>query len=104
MHGSFQVAILAAGIGKRMRSSLPKVLHPLGGRPLLAHVLATARTLEPRSMCIVYADEALAQALRVLESDGVTLVLFGADPLASATTLRKVVDCARNGALSLLTI
>jgi bifunctional UDP-N-acetylglucosamine pyrophosphorylase / glucosamine-1-phosphate N-acetyltransferase len=128
MHGSFQVAILAAGVGKRMRSSLPKVLHLLGGRPLLAHVLATARTLEPRSVCIVYADEAvrrsfpdpglkwalqdppkgtgdaLAQALRVLESDGVTLVLFGADPLASASTLRKVADCARTGALSLLTI
>jgi len=128
MRAFIQVAILAAGVGKRMRSALPKVLHALGGRPLLAHVLATVRTLEPRSICVVYADDAvrksfpdpdlkwalqnppngtgdaLAQALRVLESDGVTLVLFGADPLASAATLGKVIDCARAGALSLLTI
>lgn len=40
-----QIVILAAGQGRRMRSSLPKVLHPLGGRPLLGHVLATARAL-----------------------------------------------------------
>jgi bifunctional UDP-N-acetylglucosamine pyrophosphorylase/glucosamine-1-phosphate N-acetyltransferase len=36
---SLNIAILAAGVGKRMRSGLPKVLHPLGGRPLLAHVV-----------------------------------------------------------------
>ena len=41
------VVILAAGLGKRMKSALPKVLHALAGRPLLAHVLDTARTLEP---------------------------------------------------------
>jgi bifunctional UDP-N-acetylglucosamine pyrophosphorylase / glucosamine-1-phosphate N-acetyltransferase len=127
-----QIAILAAGEGKRMRSALPKVLHPLGGRPLLAHVLATARTLEPATICIVHggggdsdalrqrfpdADlrwvrqdppagtaDALKQALAVLGADGVTLVLFGADPLARAQTLREVVRCAQDGALSLLTI
>jgi bifunctional UDP-N-acetylglucosamine pyrophosphorylase/glucosamine-1-phosphate N-acetyltransferase len=48
MQSSLQIAILAAGQGKRMRSALPKVLQPLGGRPLLAHVLSTARKLEPR--------------------------------------------------------
>ncbi len=42
---ALQIVILAAGQGKRMRSSLPKVLHPLGGRPLLGHVLATAHAL-----------------------------------------------------------
>ena len=124
------IAILAAGQGKRMRSSLPKVLHPLGGRPLLAHVLDTARKLAANRICVVYGHggeavrarfpepdlawamqdppqgtgHALAQALPQLAPDGVTLVLFGADPLARASTLESVVRHARQGALSLLTI
>jgi bifunctional UDP-N-acetylglucosamine pyrophosphorylase/glucosamine-1-phosphate N-acetyltransferase len=124
------IAILAAGEGKRMRSRLPKVLRPLGGRPLLAHVIGTARTLAPSRICVVYGHggdavrqrfpdpdlawalqdpprgtgHALAQALPQLAPDGVTLVLFGADPLASAATLSTVVRHARAGALSLLTI
>src|SRR5258705_7177404 len=53
-----QIAILAAGEGKRMRSALPKVLHPLGGRPLLAHILGTARSLDPNSICIVHGGDA----------------------------------------------
>ena len=48
------IVILAAGQGKRMHSDLPKVLHPLAGRALLAHVLATAHALKPRAICIVY--------------------------------------------------
>ena len=48
------VVILAAGKGKRMFSDLPKVLHRLAGRPLLAHVLDTARALEPRRLIVVY--------------------------------------------------
>ena len=124
------VAILAAGQGKRMRSGLPKVLHPLGGRPLLAHVLDTARKLAADRICVVYGHggeavrsrfpepdlawalqdppqgtgHALAQALPQLAADGVTLVLFGADPLARASTLESVIGHARHGALSLLTI
>jgi len=127
---SLSIAILAAGVGKRMRSGMPKVLHPLGGRPLLAHVLETARKLTAERICVVYghggdavrqrfpdADltwalqdpplgtgHALAQALPQLGADGVTLVLFGADPLARAETLEAVVQQARQGALSLLTI
>jgi len=124
------IAILAAGQGKRMRSGLPKVLHPLGGRPLLAHVLDTARKLAADRICVVYGHggeavrarfpepdlrwalqdppqgtgHALAQALPQLAADGVTLVLFGADPLARASTLASVIGHARAGALSLLTI
>jgi bifunctional UDP-N-acetylglucosamine pyrophosphorylase/glucosamine-1-phosphate N-acetyltransferase len=124
------IAILAAGQGKRMRSGLPKVLHPLGGRPLLAHVLDTARKLAADRICVVYGHggeavrarfpepdlawalqdppqgtgHALAQALPQLAADGVTLVLFGADPLARAATLESVIQHARQGALSLLTI
>ena len=48
------IVILAAGEGKRMRSALPKVLLPLAGRPLLAHVVATARELSPAKIHIVY--------------------------------------------------
>jgi bifunctional UDP-N-acetylglucosamine pyrophosphorylase / glucosamine-1-phosphate N-acetyltransferase len=124
-----QIAILAAGKGKRMHSALPKVLHPLAGKPLLAHVLATARAMSPRAICVVegagdavrrrFADadliwarqdpprgtgDALRCALVALPPDGVTLVLFGADPLARAATLREVVERAQHGALSLLTI
>src|SRR2546430_11523068 len=47
------VIVLAAGLGKRMRSDLPKVLHSLAGRPLLAHVLDTARALAPRKIIVV---------------------------------------------------
>ncbi|HEU4852581.1 MAG TPA: bifunctional UDP-N-acetylglucosamine diphosphorylase/glucosamine-1-phosphate N-acetyltransferase GlmU [Telluria sp.] len=48
------VVILAAGMGKRMQSALPKVLHPLAGKPLLLHVIDTARELAPRKLCVIY--------------------------------------------------
>jgi len=51
---SLHVIILAAGQGTRMKSSLPKVLHQLAGRPLLEHVLNTARQLQPDCIHIVY--------------------------------------------------
>jgi bifunctional UDP-N-acetylglucosamine pyrophosphorylase/glucosamine-1-phosphate N-acetyltransferase len=127
MNAGLQVAILAAGEGKRMRSALPKVLHTLGGKPLLAHVLETASRLEPRATCVVYGEDAVQHAfpdgnllwarqnpplgtgdalrcaLAALPGERVTLVLFGADPLAQAGTLQQVVDQAQSGALSLLT-
>jgi bifunctional UDP-N-acetylglucosamine pyrophosphorylase / glucosamine-1-phosphate N-acetyltransferase len=125
-----QIAILAAGEGKRMRSALPKVLHRLGGRPLLEHVIGTARSLQPAAICIVHGGDggalkhrfpdddlcwalqeppagtgdALKRGLAALPADGVTLVLYGADPLARTETLRHVVAHAQGGALSLLTI
>src|SRR6266571_8275728 len=110
-----EVAVLAAGQGKRMHSTLPKVLQPLAGRPLLAYVLSAGRALNPRSICVVYGDDAvrqrfpdadllwalqepalgtghaLAQALPRFAPEGVTLVLYGADPLARVETLRAVV-------------
>jgi bifunctional UDP-N-acetylglucosamine pyrophosphorylase/glucosamine-1-phosphate N-acetyltransferase len=58
------VVILAAGMGKRMQSALPKVLHPLAGKPLLQHVLDTARSLSASRLCVIYGHGAAAvQAL-----------------------------------------
>lgn len=50
---SLDIVILAAGQGTRMRSALPKVLHPVAGKPMLGHVIDTARQLAPRSIQVV---------------------------------------------------
>jgi bifunctional UDP-N-acetylglucosamine pyrophosphorylase / glucosamine-1-phosphate N-acetyltransferase len=123
------VVILAAGQGKRMYSDRPKVLHPLAGKPLLAHVLDTARRLEPARVCVVYGHggeavreafetsgavwakqepqlgtgHALMQALPHLDEAVPTLVLYGDVPLTRAETLRRLIDMAGNG-LALLTV
>jgi bifunctional UDP-N-acetylglucosamine pyrophosphorylase/glucosamine-1-phosphate N-acetyltransferase len=117
MASGLNVVVLAAGQGKRMRSRLPKVLQPLGGRPLIEHVIATARTLKPARICVVYghggedvpralrADgltfvrqqpqlgtgHALAQALPQLEQSGLTLVLYGDVPLVGEETLAAMI-------------
>ena len=124
------VVILAAGLGKRMHSTLPKVLHPLAGKPLISHVLATARTLLPGKICVVYGyggelvpqvindDEliwvkqdpqmgtghALLQTLPHLDSNGVTLVLYGDVPLTSVETLKKLIATSAESVLALLTL
>ena len=123
------VVILAAGLGKRMHSDLPKVLHPLAGRPLLAHVIATARSLKPGVICIVYGHggervretlgapdlvwarqepqlgtgHALAQALPHLDAKVATLVLYGDVPLTRAETLQALCRAAGKG-VALLTV
>jgi bifunctional UDP-N-acetylglucosamine pyrophosphorylase/glucosamine-1-phosphate N-acetyltransferase len=125
---AINVVILAAGQGKRMHSDLPKVLHLLAGRPLLAHVIATARTLKPSRICIVYghggeqvpaaarADDlifvkqapqlgtghALKQALPHLDTRSDTLVLYGDVPLISAETL-GALTAGKNERLRILT-
>jgi bifunctional UDP-N-acetylglucosamine pyrophosphorylase/glucosamine-1-phosphate N-acetyltransferase len=123
------VVILAAGQGKRMHSDRPKVLHPLAGRPLLSHVLDTARSLAPSRVCVVYghggeqvreaiADDSIAwvrqepqlgtghalrQTLPALGPDAQTLVLYGDVPLTRADTLRAMIAAADDG-VSLLTV
>ncbi|MCX7892009.1 MAG: bifunctional UDP-N-acetylglucosamine diphosphorylase/glucosamine-1-phosphate N-acetyltransferase GlmU [Burkholderiales bacterium] len=123
------VVILAAGKGKRMHSDLPKVLHPLAGRPLLAHVLATARALSPERVVVVYGHggeavreaiggdgaawvrqepqlgtgHALAQALPHLDATVPTLVLYGDVPLTRAETLRRLAAAAAGG-VAVLTV
>jgi bifunctional UDP-N-acetylglucosamine pyrophosphorylase/glucosamine-1-phosphate N-acetyltransferase len=59
------IVILAAGAGKRMRSALPKVLHPVAGLPLLSHVIETARSLNPTRIVVVIGHGAEAVRARV---------------------------------------
>jgi bifunctional UDP-N-acetylglucosamine pyrophosphorylase/glucosamine-1-phosphate N-acetyltransferase len=121
---SLNVVILAAGLGKRMHSRLPKVLHALAGRPLLAHVVETARALGASRIVIVdghggdavraamsgpglaYARQepqlgtghAVQQALPLLDEAPVTLVLYGDVPLIARGTLEHLVRSSRDSA------
>jgi bifunctional UDP-N-acetylglucosamine pyrophosphorylase/glucosamine-1-phosphate N-acetyltransferase len=66
------VVILAAGMGKRMQSALPKVLHPLAGKPLLRHVIDTARSLSPKKLCVIYGHggAAVPSAVQAWSAEG----------------------------------
>ncbi len=123
------VVVLAAGKGKRMRSRIPKVLHPLAGRPLLAHVLDTAQALGAARVCVVYgyggelvpqrmADydcvwveqaeqqgtgHAVMQAMPSLRDMDRILVLYGDVPLMEPTTLQHLMDAAVDTDLGMLT-
>ena len=123
------VVVLAAGQGKRMHSALPKVLHPLAGRPLVSYVLAAARSLGPRAVAVVIghgADavraalaapdltfvlqdpprgtgDAARLALHALPADGVTLVTIGDIPLVPPDALAGLVREAQGGHLAVLT-
>ena len=127
---SLSVVILAAGQGKRMKSDLPKVLQPLAGRPLLKHVIDTARALEPVSIHVVYGhggdrvrevlkDEkvswvlqaeqlgtghAVMQAAKHLNDSDVALILYGDVPLTRSHTLDELLSHAGAKAMSLLTV
>ncbi|KVP33777.1 hypothetical protein WJ88_08470, partial [Burkholderia ubonensis] len=128
--GAMNIVILAAGTGKRMRSALPKVLHPLAGRPLLSHVIATARALQPSRLVIVVGHgaeqvqaavaapdvqfavqaeqlgtgHAVRQALPLLDPAQPTLVLYGDVPLTRVSTLERLVAAARDGRYGILTV
>ena len=119
-----EVIILAAGQGTRMKSALPKVLHEIGGEPMLRRVHDVARELAPRHIHVVYghgaeqvrerlADldvawvlqerqlgtgHAVAQALPSVGDDSIVLMLYGDVPLIRADTLRDLVAAATDGA------
>lgn len=126
---TLNVVILAAGQGKRMRSRLPKVLHPVGGQPLLSHVLDCAQALEPAAIHVVIGHgseqiraalevpglswvvqdqqlgtgHAVAQVLPAIADDISLLVLYGDVPLLRPATLRPLLSDAAGDALALLT-
>ncbi len=111
------VIVLAAGLGTRMKSNLPKVLHPLAGRPMIAHLMETVESLDPENVCVVVGDfmdavtetvspfptavqsERLGTAHAVLAAretigdfDGDVLVLYGDTPLITPDTLDTMLD------------
>ena len=130
MSPPLNVVILAAGKGTRMKSDLPKVLHPLAGKPLLGHVLAAADSLAPERICVVYGHggetlpqamgraelawakqepqlgtgHAVQQAVPHLNPDGLCLILYGDVPLIRPETLQEMTLIAREGAIALLTV
>ncbi|WP_202839705.1 bifunctional UDP-N-acetylglucosamine diphosphorylase/glucosamine-1-phosphate N-acetyltransferase GlmU [Luteimonas saliphila] len=127
MSTPLHVVILAAGEGKRMKSSLPKVLQKVAGRPMLAHVIATARELQPAGIHVVHGHggdrvreafaaqddlqwaeqarqlgtgHAVRQAMPDVPDDARVLVMYGDAPLFTAATLRRLLGA--DGRLALL--
>lgn len=124
------VVILAAGQGTRMRSALPKVLHPLAGKPLAGHVMDAARELQPDRLHLVIghgADRvrerlagedvvfveqqqqlgtghAVLQTLPGLPDSGRVLILYGDVPLIRSETLQQLLAQAGEQSLGLLTV
>ncbi len=126
---SLDIVILAAGQGTRMRSALPKVLHPVAGKSMLGHVIDTARALQPKSIQVVIGHgaervreclagddlsfvvqaeqlgtgHAVAQALPSLSAERV-LILYGDVPLIQAETLQRLLQKAGADQIALLTV
>ena len=122
MHPELNIVILAAGKGTRMYSQMPKVLHEIGGMPMLARVIDTAAALKPAQICVVighgkeqvlntikrdvvWAEQteqlgtghAVKPALPHLPQNGRTLVLYGDVPLTDTATLQTLLDAAGEG-------
>ena len=127
---NLHVVILAAGQGTRMRSKLPKVLHPVAGKPMLGHVIDCARSLSPTRIHVVIGHgaelvreqlaaedihwvlqteqlgtgHAVAQALPGTEGADQVLVLYGDVPLLRAETLAQLSSEAGSQSLGMLTV
>ena len=125
-----EVVVLAAGKGTRMYSRTPKVLHAIGGQPLLGHVIASARELGATAIHVVIGFEgekvqaafsgqalawavqaeqlgtghAVAQALPEVADDSVVLVLYGDVPLIRAETLKELTAQCGSDAIAILTV
>ncbi len=116
--------VLAAGQGTRMKSDLHKVLHPIAGRPMLLHLLASAAALDPAQFVVVAGarreqivaavagmeikvvlqaeqlgtGHAMLQAREALaDFDGDVLILYGDVPLVRAETMRRMLDRLNEG-------
>ena len=127
---NLHVVILAAGQGTRMRSALPKVLHPVAGKPMLEHVIDSARALAPAGIHVVIghgaekvretldaADlnwvlqseqlgtgHAVAQALPHINGADQVLVLYGDVPLLTVNTLKSLIEQTPVDSLGMLTV
>ena len=118
---NLEIVILAAGKGTRMNSSIPKVLHPLGGKPIIEHVLDTARSLKPKKIHLVLNKEiknefvhlknkinliiqkkqlgtgdAVNVAIKSFQKNSNILVLYGDVPLTNSYTLKKIIKFKKN--------
>ena len=127
---STTVIILAAGKGTRMRSQLPKVLQPLAGRPLLGHVIETAKKLQAKNIITIFGHggdtvqkafaheniqwveqteqlgtgHAVKVTLPVLPKDGISLILSGDVPCVQQSTLQKLLDASTTTGIGLVTL
>ncbi|MEH6625497.1 MAG: bifunctional UDP-N-acetylglucosamine diphosphorylase/glucosamine-1-phosphate N-acetyltransferase GlmU [Motiliproteus sp.] len=127
---ALEVIILAAGQGTRMKSKLPKVLHPVAGKPMVGHVIDTASTLSPAKIHMVVGHgapllkeylagrtleiaeqseqlgtgHAVDQAMPAVDSNSTVLVLYGDVPLTRQDTLEQLVARAEHGKLAILTV
>lgn len=127
---STTVIILAAGKGTRMRSQLPKVLQPLAGRPLLGHVIETAKQLQAENIITIFGHggdlvkqafahenvkwveqteqlgtgHAVKVTLPVLPQDGISLILSGDVPCVQQSTLQRLVDASTETGIGLVTL
>ncbi|MBA3697109.1 MAG: bifunctional UDP-N-acetylglucosamine diphosphorylase/glucosamine-1-phosphate N-acetyltransferase GlmU [Methylotenera sp.] len=121
-NSKLNIVILAAGKGTRMHSNKPKVLHEVGGKPILAHVIACAKALQADKIIVVYGyggetvretfahenitwvnqaeqlgtGHAVQQAAPYLDADAQTLVLLGDVPLVDANVCKKLIEQANN--------
>lgn len=127
---SLSVVILAAGKGTRMRSSLPKVLHPIADKPMVEHVIDAARVLNAENIYVVYGfggdvlkasilgddltfveqkeqlgtGHAVNMAAPFLKDDENVLVLYGDVPLTQVSTLERLLAAKPANGMSLLTV
>lgn len=127
---STTVVILAAGKGTRMRSQLPKVLQPLAGRPLLGHVIETAKKIQADNIITIYGHggalvkqafqhekiqwveqkeqlgtgHAVKVTLPVLPKEGVSLILSGDVPCVQESTLKNLVEVSTQTGIGIVTL
>ena len=128
---TIDVVVLAAGQGSRMKSLLPKVLHPIAGKPMLAHVLDSAKAVNADAMHVVIGHgaekvkaafeneqnlswalqaeqkgtgHAVMMALENLAAQGTTLILYGDVPLTQPSTLQALIELSSEQQLGLLTV
>ena len=121
--------ILAAGQGTRMNSAIPKVLHPIGGKPMLQHVIDSCKQLGAEKIAVIYGHggdqvqatiidsdiawveqteqkgtgHAVAQAAYLMDDDDLIVIAYGDVPLIKANTLQGLADSLQNADFSILT-